>query len=157
MMMTTSRFEAETLIPTLEELCTDEAIARDFTCELAKTRPHPDANVEDCLASLARSIKGKTSGPALVLHKRERDPSWDPVAGILVVATMYQARQHVSPAAIFWTLFDRQLHVFEHRYDPVRAQVPLREVTRGDIRDHVMSTIDLFKLHAFSGEPLPGR
>ena len=156
MMMNVAKFETDTLIPAFEEICASPALNTDWAPEIVKARPHGNPAVEELLTALAGAFKGKTTGASLVIAKRARDASWPATAGYYVMTAMYVGRQFVSPALIYWMQFNERAHAFDHRYDPTRAQIPLRDITRADVLNHVLESFDFYKLHAFSTEPFPG-
>jgi len=151
-------FESGVLVPALEEVCRAPALLKDYAAKLVQTRPHPDPNIEELIASLGSALR-KQTGTSLVLSNRVRPDGIAPIGGHYVMSVVYEeddGRVFAAPGVIFWMRFNNKLHVFAHRYDDDVEYMPVEDVTKQHIQNHILRSFDFYKLYAFSDHPFPG-
>lgn len=152
-------FESTILMPALLEICESPALARDFKAEIVTTEPHSDPGVAELIDALPGALR-RRGGPALVLSDKDRPEDIADIGGHYVMRVLYNEddglRVYASPGVIFWMRFNNKLHVFDHRYDNDIAHHNIADVTRPHVLNHVLRSLDFYKLQAFSAEPFPG-
>jgi hypothetical protein len=152
------RFEGAVLLPALGEVASAGALLRDYEAEVVTRRPSAAPAAEQLLAALEGALKGRRPGPSLILSAHER-PDLPLTAGRYVVTCFYQVdgdEVSASPAVVCWMRFNGKLHVFDHRYDDARARMPVEEIQRSHVLNHILRSFDFYKLHAYAATPFPG-
>lgn len=153
-------FESRLLRPALDEVCE----ARQLLLEYTATVVTPEVEVAPVVRELVDVLEragagGRRAGPSLVIENRERDPSWPNVGGRYVMTPFYEVDDDdifVAPGVLFWMRFNDNFHVFHHRYDNAVAEMSIDDVTREQILDHALNSLEFYRRHAFSEEPFPG-
>ena len=151
-------FEQSILLPALEEISKAPALLRDYSVEVVAARPSADASAEELLGSLAGAMR-RPAGPSLVITNRQIPPGLSPLAGRYTVTVFYDTQGDetcAAPAVLLWMRFNNKLHIFAHRYDNDVARHRVEDVTRPHVLNHVLRSLDFYKLYAFSEKPFPG-
>lgn len=151
-------FENNLLLPALTEVSQSPSLLKEYMAEVVTWRPIADAASNKLFNELADSLD-RRGGPGLVLRNRELPPNLSPLAGRYVMTVFYDVQGgevYASPGVIFWMRFNNKLHVFDHRYDHAVARHRVEDVKRSHVLNHVLTSFDFYKLHAFSELPFPG-
>lgn len=151
-------FESTVVLPALQEICSSPALARAYAAQVVTSRPHPEPPVEELIDTLANTLR-RQAGPSLVLSIKERPEGLLPIGGHYVMTVLYEEDDGMvfaSPGVMFWMRFNNKLHAFNHRYDNDTAYLPVEDVTREHILNHVLTSFDFYKINVFSEQPFPG-
>jgi hypothetical protein len=151
-------FEARVVRPALQEVVDSPALARDYQASLLD-----DAycdwsdDIDELIQSLGKAI-GRPAGMTLAIWNQVRPAGIAAIGGSYVMSVFYREedRVYASPGVMFWMKFNNKLHAFDHRYDSAIAKLPIEDITRKHILDHVLASFDFYKLHAFADRPFPG-
>lgn len=153
-------FERDVLLPSFQEVAASSALLRDFSVEIVTKRPSADENAEYLLEQLAGAMR-RQAGPSLVLTKNSIPEGLSPLAGRYVLTPFYTVDTvddmvYASPAVVCWMRFNNKLHVFNHRYDNAIAEHNVEDIARPHVLNHILRSLDFFKLYASSEQPFPG-
>ena len=143
--------EAEVVLPVFEEVrrsrVSENYDVWDFV-DAPAGKPMVLAAELDRTVPLNDAVKGR------YLAVIDRDPITQriPMHGVFLWNTRYRRAPDggytAAPLVIYRMAFDGKLHVFQHRFDPARPELPLAELTIGHVRKHLSDSFSFFRMHA---------
>ena len=151
-------WEAAVLRPALQEVCDSPALNRDFYPWLHDDAYCDTESVDELIQTTVKSLR-RAGGLALSISYNPLPEGLPLVGGIYAMTTLYRQVGDAwcaNPGVCMWMKFNNKLHVFDHRYDHAIAEHAIGDITKYHVQNHILTSLDFFKLYALRDTPFPG-